>query len=57
MNGDQNLLAGIGKVHQFAQAGLGFTKGCNHVTTMVLFLLTAREMLNPKTAIELKLLP
>ena len=46
MNGDQNLLAGIGKVDQFAQAGLGFTKSGNHVTTMVLFLLTAREMLN-----------
>jgi hypothetical protein len=37
MNRDQNLLAGAGKAHQLAQSGLGFTKGDNHVTTVVLF--------------------
>jgi hypothetical protein len=45
MNRDQNLLAGAGKVDQLTQSGLGFTKGSNHVTTLVLFWISSREML------------
>jgi hypothetical protein len=50
MNSNQNLLAGAGKVDQLAQSGLGFTKGCNHVTTLVLILISSREMLFGSTA-------
>jgi hypothetical protein len=45
MNRNQNLFAGIGKVNQLAQSGLGFTKGGNHETTMVLILVYSRGML------------
>ena len=42
MDRDQDFLAGIGQLHQFAQPGLGFSKGRDHVTTVVLFLIKTR---------------